>query len=181
MERRYTYDKKAYRTKVEMIGYIMLALLVYSIVLQFTSGFSFIWLLAAGVSIYGVSNTFLTKSNPREIIVTDETITFVSYGQKAFFVDSLKFFRVKQISYDYQVLVRATDSRGNKGRFWVTYAFFNDKMDLIEEFNYLERKTHPESLRLRNREDVGACRPHERATEAEEGDTMPARARALPE
>ena len=172
MERIYTCDKKAYRNKVELIGYITLAIFLYGLLQLVLDYNSIVWALITIVSGYNVINTFLTQSNPREIIVTDETITFASYGKRTFEVDQLTHFRVKQVSYNYQLVVRATDAKGTKGRFWVTYAFFNDKLDLLEEFNYLERKAHPASLRMRSRDDMGVCRPHERI--AEEAKDMPA-------
>ena len=162
MERIYTFEKQAYRNKVELIGYLMIAILLYSVFQIVFVAPGILFILMAVVSGYGIMNTYVTKSNPRTITVTDNRITFSSFGEKTFQIDSLKFFRVKLVSPNYQILVRAHDGQGNRGRFWVTYAHFNDKLDLLEEFNYLERKVHPDSLRMRGRDKMGACRPHER-------------------
>jgi hypothetical protein len=59
------------------------------------------------------------------------------------------------------VLVRLADSDKRQGSFWVIYSFFNDKKDLLEEFNYLERKAHPGSLRFRGRDKLGLSRPQQ--------------------
>jgi hypothetical protein len=57
------------------------------------------------------------------------------------------------------VLVRLEDINKKNGAFWVTYSQFNDKMDLIAEFDYLEKKIHPDSLRFRGRKGMGDKRP----------------------
>lgn len=158
MERTYTFEEKRYRYKVVYIGYALVAILAFSLI-QAVLSLSVLWLAAALIAAYGAANTFLTKSNPREVTVSDETITFRSYGQKTFTVSKLTRFRVRLSTAGYQVYVRAADSEGHKGRFWVTYALFSEKEDLLKEFDYLERKVHPDSLRMSGRSKMGVSRP----------------------
>lgn len=162
MERTYTFETKAYRYKVVYIGYLLLAILAYS-VFALVTGPALFWILPALLAAYGAANTFLTKSNPREIGVSDEAITFRSYGEKSFTVSKLTRFRVRVSAAGYQVYVRAADSEGHKGRFWVSFALFNDKEDLLKELDYLERKVHPDSLRMSGRSQAGVSRPEAHA------------------
>lgn len=165
MERTYLFEEKAYRYKVVYIGYLMVAILAFSL-FQLIVGLSIFWLLPALLSVYGTANTFLTKSNPREIVVSDESITFRSYGEKSFTVPKLTWFRVRVSAAGYQVYIRCKDSEGHRGRFWVNYALFSDKQDLLKEFDYLERKTHPDSLRMNGRDKAGVSRPAAQTAES---------------
>ena len=162
MQRTYTYEWHFYRNKVLFMTYALIAILLYSLYQIAVNGINPLWLIISAPCCYGIKNTFLTKSVPRQIIVDDETITFKSYGQKTIRIDSLQLFRVKSSTPNYQIFVRAADGEGNKGNFWITYNYFNDKQDLLEELNFLERKAHPDSLRLRGRDQIGVRRPHEK-------------------
>ena len=153
--------------------YALIAILAYSLYYLIANGLNVLFIIIAAICIYALKNLFLTKSVPRYIIVDDEKITFKSFGEKTMRVGSLNFFRVKTSTPGYQVVVRAADNEGNKGTFWVSFNYFNDKQDLLEEFNYLERKAHPDSLRLRGNERIGKCRPHEKIeeTDSDESET----------
>jgi hypothetical protein len=160
MERIYEFEKNAYRNKVLMINYLLIAILGYALYrVVFVPKYTVLWALAIAVCVYALANSFLRKGNPRIIKVSDEEIVFSSFGEKRFEIAKLTKFRVKISTPNYQVLVRLADSDGRQGSFWVIYAFFNDKMDLIGEFDYLERKIHPESLRFRGRDKMGISRP----------------------
>ncbi|MDR1389757.1 MAG: HAD family hydrolase [Treponema sp.] len=165
MQRIYEYNKYAYRNKVTMINYIVMGLFAYSVFKIASapqSTWTVIWILALVVSLYTLYNSFVRKSNPRLITISDDTICFASYGEISFETEKLSMFRVKVTTPNYQILVRIEDTNSRKGTFWVTYSFFNDKLDLISEFDFLERKVHPDSLRFRGRGKMGASRPKKR-------------------
>jgi len=161
MQRTYTFDLHFYRIKVLYMHYALIAILAYSLYHMIANGLNMLFIIIAVICMYALKNLFLTKSVPRYVIVDDEKITFKSFGQKTMMVRSLKLFRIKTSTPGYQVVVRAADDEGNKGTFWVSFNYFSDKQDLLEEFNYLERRAHPDSLRLRGNDNIGKCRPHE--------------------
>ena len=166
MERIYEYNKNAYRNKVLLVNCLMILLLGYFLYRIIFIGTNFyLWVFLAVICIYSLSNSFLRKSNPRIIKISDEEIAFVSFGEKRFEINQLIKFRVKVSTPNYQVLVRVEDVNKKNGTFWVTYSQFNDKMDLIAEFDYLEKKVHPDSLRFRGRKDMGDKRPEPQAAE----------------
>ncbi|MDR0583913.1 MAG: hypothetical protein LBG57_06145 [Treponema sp.] len=160
MERIYEFEKNAYRNKVVLINYLLIGIFCYAIYrIVFVPKYALLWALAVGICVYALANSYLRKANPRIIKVTDEEIVFSSFGEKRFEIAKLTRFRVKVSTPNYQVLVRVADSEGRQGSFWVVYALFSDKMDLLKEFDYLERKVHPESLRFRGRDKLGVSRP----------------------
>lgn len=158
MERTYRFREKQYRYKVVYIGYLMAAILLYSL-FRICTAPSPLFLLTLLLSAYGCSNTYLTKSNPREVVVSDSAIVFRSYGEKRFEVSGLTRFRVRVSVAGYQVFVRVRDGAGHRGRFWVNYGAFSDGAELLQEFDFLERKVHPDSLRMSGRPQMGARRP----------------------
>lgn len=166
MERTYTFAEKQYRYKVVYIGYLMLLIMAFSLY-RLIATLSLLWLIPLLVAGYGCMNTYLTKSNPRQIVVSDDQITFRSYGEKTFQIASLNRFRVRVSTAGYQVYIRVRDQQGHRGRFWVNYALFDHKEDLIQELDYLERKCHPDSLRFRGRPKLGQSRPQEKPEEPE--------------
>jgi hypothetical protein len=123
-----------------------------------------LWIMGAVICIYSLTNSFFRKSNPRIIRINDEEIVFSSFGEKRFEIKKLVKFRVKVSTPNYQVILRLEDSDKRHGSFWVTYSQFNDKMDLLAEFDFLEKKIHPGSLRFRGRENMGNARPTSPAT-----------------
>ncbi|MDR2785900.1 MAG: hypothetical protein LBB83_08305 [Treponema sp.] len=160
MERKYEFEKNAYRNKVLLVNYILIGILGYSIYqLIVVPTYAPLWTIAAAVCVYALANFFLRKSNPRLITISDDEIVFSSFGERKFEIKKLTKFRVKVTSPNYQVLVRVADSEKRQGSFWVIYSCFNNKLDLIAEFDYLERKAHPDSLRFRGRDKLGLSRP----------------------
>ena len=143
-----------------MVNILMVPLLGYFIYRVITSQANVIlWALGAAICIYSLANSYIRKSNPRVIRISDEEIIFSSIGEKCFEISKLTKFRVKVSTPNYQVVVRVEDENKQQGAFWVTYSQFNDKMDLIAEFDYLEKKIHPDSLRFRGRSGIGDKRP----------------------
>jgi hypothetical protein len=160
MERVYEFEKSAYRNKVLMINYLLIAILGYALYrVIFVPKYAVLWMLAVAVCVYALVNSFLRKGNPRIITINDEEIVFSSFGEKRFEIKKLTKFRVKIVTPNYQVLVRLADSDKRQGSFWVVYSFFTDRKDLIAEFDFLERKIHPGSLRFRGRDKLGLSRP----------------------
>jgi hypothetical protein len=163
MERVYEFEKGAYRNKVLMINYLLIAVLGYALYrVIFVPRYAVLWMLAVAVCVYALANSFFRKSNPRIITITDDEIVFSSFGERRFEIKKLTKFRVKVVTPNYQILLRLADSDKRQGSFWVIYSFFNDKKDLIAEFDYLERKIHPDSLRFRGRDKLGLSRPQDR-------------------
>ncbi|MCL1929127.1 MAG: hypothetical protein FWG07_10100 [Treponema sp.] len=160
MERVYEYNKISYRYKVLMVNILMFPLLGYFLYRIFFTGTNiYLWAFGAIVCVYSLSSSFIRKTNPRIIKISDEEIEFISFGKKSFEINQLTKFRVRVSTPNYQVLIRLEDVNRQQGSFWVTYSQFNDKLDLIAEFDYLEKKIHPDSLRFKGRKGMGDKRP----------------------
>jgi hypothetical protein len=177
MERVYEFEKNAYRNKVLLVNVLLIPIFGYCLYrIIFVQTYTLLWLLAAAVCVYALANSFLRKSNPRIIKISDEEIVFSSFGEKRFEIAKLTKFRVRITTPGYQILVRLEDSDKRRGSFWVVYSLFSDKKDLLAELDYLEKKIHPDSLRFRGRGKMGSKRPVQGAGEEAgllEGETSP--------
>lgn len=117
--------------------------------------FYFMGLLAA---VYGSANTFIFKSNPRDIEITDDTISFISFGEARYEIKRLKNFNIKEYA-NAQFYIRVVQDDGKKGRYWVSYFYFSEREDLIRELYFIENKIHPDRAKFRGREKMFAYRP----------------------
>jgi hypothetical protein len=164
VERIYEYDKIAYYLKVifsNVVAVVLFGYCLYRFIV--TQSNALVWLCVMFVCIYVVASSFIRKSNARYINISDETISFVSFGEKSFKISELTMFQVRSTNRNYQVLVRIEDTNGRHGTFWVPYHFFCDKFDLLSEFDYIERKVHPDSFRFKGKNTAGILRPHKPA------------------
>jgi hypothetical protein len=73
MERVYEFEKNAYRNKVLLVNVLLIPILGYCLYRGiFVQKNAVLWLLAAVVCVYALANSFLRKSNPRIIKISDE-------------------------------------------------------------------------------------------------------------
>lgn len=126
----------------------------------------YLFLFGIVISIYGILNTFIFNSNPRDVVINDKTISFVSIGESKYNIDQLKIFILKELANS-QFYIRVEDEQGKHGRYWVQYYYFSDREELIKELYYIEKKVHPSSLKFRGREDMFNHRPCNEIKEVE--------------
>ena len=136
----------------------MIAIAVVLGVLFIMKPTQYLFLFGMGAAIYGVLNTFKFKSNPRDVVIDDETISFVSFGEAKYNIGKLKKFLIKE-SANVQFYIRVEDEDGKRGRYWIQYYYFSDREELINELYYIEKKVHPTSLKFNGRDNMFNHRP----------------------
>ena len=175
MKKRYVYQPKRYFTQIKLVGYVMVVCLLVGLVNFILSpGLNF-WILVIAAAAYGSANTFLFKSNPNEVWVDDESVTFsCPWGKAVYRLDQLEDFNIREFTPNYQLFIRCRSKDGRRGRYWVNYYFFNDDKDLIEEMHHIERMIRPQALKFRGRPDMGAQRPgYSPAAVDDQGNPLP--------
>lgn len=158
MQRVYSYEGKRYQFSVVFVGYLMIAIALVLGILFIMNSKQYIFLFGLVVAIYGVLNTFVFKSNPRDIVIDDKSISFVSFGEAKYNIYELKTFKLKEFA-NAQFYIRVEDKEGKHGRYWVQYYYFSDREELIDELYYIEKKVHPTNLKFRGRENMFNLRP----------------------
>lgn len=153
MQKTYSYDPERFKFKVVFSGYILIASVLIFTVLFAMNPSQLLYLFGIGISAYGAVNTFVLKSNPKEIVIDDNSIDFKSFGEVKFDIESLDRFVIKEFA-NAQFYIRVADNKGKKARFWVSYYYFSDREDLIDELYVIEKRIHPNSLKFRGRKHM---------------------------
>lgn len=158
MQKKYSYNNDRYNFKIVYTGYFMIAIAVVLAVMFIMKPTQYVFLFGIAVAIYGILNTFVFKSNPRDVVIDDNTISFASFGESKYKIDQLKTFLLKEFA-NAQFYIRVEDQGGKRGRYWVQYYYFSDREELINELYYIEKRVHPTSLKFRGRENMFNYRP----------------------
>lgn len=158
MQKKYSYETKRYNFSIVFVGYLMIPIALVLIVLFLINPTQYLYLFGIGIAIYGALNTFVFKSNPRDIVIDDETISFVSYGEAKYDIKKLKSFNVREFA-NAQFYIRVEEQGGKRGRYWVQYYYFDNREELINELYFIEKKIHPNIIKFRGRENMFNARP----------------------
>lgn len=158
MQKIYTYNPTKYKVHIIFLGYFMIAAaLVLGAKWLMAPGVN-IYLLGLIAAVYGSLNTFVFKANPRDIIIDDEYINFVSFGEHKYAIDEFTQFNIREFA-NAQFFIRLETKGGKKARYWVQYYHFSDREALIDELYHIEMKVHPTNIKFRGRERQFAYRP----------------------
>lgn len=159
MQRTYSYLSSKYKVHVVFLGYFMVVIAVFCAIKLIIKPELNIYVLAFVAAAYGAANTFIFKSNPKDIIIDDDTISFVSpFGEVKYDIKRLVNFQVKDFA-NAQFYIRAAQDDGKKSRFWIAYYYFNDRNDLMREFYYIQKKVDPKNIIYKGREKMFMYRP----------------------
>jgi hypothetical protein len=151
VKKEYIYDPKSYFTRIILVAVFCAAIFVFSLwMIAFNAavrGFFAVTALAAG---YTVWNTFISRSNPRRIILEEDGISFESFGKTdTYFFDDITTFLAKDFRGSGKIFLRVNNHNLFRGRFWIHTREFNDSDELFLFLLKLEYKTHPDSLKAR--------------------------------
>ncbi len=163
MVKQYVYNSKRYFTRYTLVGYFMILVAIYCAFTFFqrmnTSPYAALYLFFGAAAVYGTLNTFVFGANPKEVIFSDESITFISPWHKhSYRIDELQYFHVKEMPSNYQAFVRVGTKNGTKRRYWISYDHMENGKDIIAECLYIERKLNPSHIKFRGWEK-GLRRP----------------------
>lgn len=163
MVKEYKYDDKRYFSRFVLTGYFMIAAALYCafkfITLVGSSQWAVVYLFFFASAVYGSANTLLLNANPKEIIFTDDSVSFTGYSKThTYKISDLEYFRVKELPSNYQLFVRLGTKDGVKRRYWISYDKMESGGDIIAECHYIERKLNPSNIKFKGW-DRGLARP----------------------
>lgn len=143
----YTYNSSHYMIQMTIPGIFTLLIGLYSLYKFIFSGFYFLWLLIAAVCVYNVWNTFVSISNPSEIVVADSTLTFMAYkGSHVYETDKIEKFAMRPVAGGERLYVMINNGGILRGRYWIRLPEFNDSKELNDYFYKLDAKVNPNSV-----------------------------------
>ena len=153
MQKTYRYDDKLYLVGITITGWFCAFVAVASLVLA-SPLFSFLPPLMAVVAVvaaYVVFNTFISRSYPREVTVSDDEVSFTSFGRTdTFRLADIHEFSVREMGND-RTYVRINGGGLLKGRYWVQGDYIDGGSELCQALVDMEGRINPDSLRSRAR------------------------------
>jgi hypothetical protein len=158
MERTYTHDEKKYKVHTLYVGYFIIVFGVWMLIKWIRDPGINIFLFGLVAAVYASLNTFVFKAVPDKIIVDDESITFHALGNHKYNTADLEKFIVREQA-NAQFFIRLQEKGGKLKRYWVSYYYFSEREDLIDEIYYIEKKVNPNGLKFRGRESQFVYRP----------------------
>ena len=151
--KKYVYKKDRFFVNVTLVGIFCLLLGIYNSY-SFIENPNILNLFITIVCIYQIFNTFFSLSNPEEVHISDERISFKAYGQvHSYDFKQIEDFRVREFPQAKKVYVRINKNKNSlfKGRYWLFCYYFNDAEELYQWFLDREYQTHPDTIKASNR------------------------------
>ena len=154
MKRVFTYQNPYYAIEVTLTGifcieiaFVSVCCIAFNLLLPRA-----VFMLALLVSCYQIWNTFVSGSNPKVIELSEEVVSFNSYGRiQKYDLKKVNSFLVREFPSSGKIYLRVNDASLLSGRFWIPTKMFNDSEELFSLLRDLEYKIHPDSLKARAR------------------------------
>ncbi len=147
--KQYIYKKKYYDFKVAYIGYFVSAIGLYALY-RFVTRMSALYGLVLLVCAYQFFNTFISLSNPEEVDVSDDSITFKGFGKShTYRFSEIEDFRVKEFVTAKKIYLRINKDSSSllRGRYWIDCMYFSDGDELFRYLLKKEDEIHPDTIK----------------------------------
>lgn len=144
----YEMRPKLYLFDVTLPGILSGAVVIVCLfqVLKTGSVYS-IYTLLAIVAAYNVLNSFVSLSNPRQVIFTDGKIEFKAYNQThQYVISEVKNLNVREFPSGGLLYIRI-DQKFLKGRYWIRTHKYEEGKELFQRVLDLDYQLNPDSLK----------------------------------
>lgn len=142
----YVYTKSHYMIQMTLPGIFTLLIGTYGIYELLRNQNIFFGFILI-VCIYNVWNVFVSVSNPSEIIIDEDNITFCAFSKKhTYQLNDIKEFSMRALAGNNKIYMTIDKGGILKGRYWVRTSEFNDGKELTDFFYDLDAKVNPDSV-----------------------------------
>lgn len=146
----YKYSFTRYLWSTIIPDFFMILLLIYGIFKNIENPNFNIYSIVIIVSLYGINNSFIALSYPKDIIISNKNIKFHSFGRKhVYYWNDVKSFKIKEYQGG-KLYLRVGNPNLFRGRYWINTRMFNNGEELYTKLMNKEKKIHPDSLKFRN-------------------------------
>lgn len=144
----YHYKDELYLRKVKFVGAYAGVIGLFALGSFLFFNMNFLMIPVVIVCAYTYWETYVSLSNPQDIVIDDKSITFSGCGKvHTYNWKEIKNFRVKEFYSNHKVFVRINEAGIFKGRYWVACDNFNDTEELFQFFLDKEYALHPTSMK----------------------------------
>lgn len=149
--KKYKYNSIRYLISVIVPGFFMILILIYALFNNYINFSVNMYSLLIIICTYGIHNTFVSSSNPKEIIIDNKCIHFISFiATHKYEITDIKKVRIREF-YNKNLYLKINDGSFFKGRYWIRTNMFSNDIELYNYFVALEEGLYPESLKFRNK------------------------------
>ena len=174
-QKTYKYRETLYRRKVKFTGAYAGVLGLAAVGYLLFKGVNFLLIPVIIVCFYTYWETYVSLSNPQEIIVDDRAITFKGCGMTHTYLwKDIYSFRVKEFVTARKIFLRINKADMKMGRYWINCMYFNDTDELYMFLRDKEYELHPntvKSIARRSNEEEFLKRQEEKAQKQVEKET----------
>lgn len=152
-EKTFSYNPLQYLFNVTLTGIFCGAVVLGCIYLIVFSSISPVLLsVIALVALYTMWNCFISKSNSASVTVSDDVISFTSFGRTdTYIINDIDTIRIREFPTGGKMYIRINDYGLRKGRYWIHFSKFEDGKTLMKKLLDIEYAIHPDSLKARAR------------------------------
>lgn len=148
--RKYRYQDAIFARSVTFTGIFCLLVALYSLFMLLQGNYLF-WLFLL-VGLYQFFNTFITVSNPQEVVIEEDAISFSAYGKThRYLFSEITSLRVKELDLHKKLYLRINEGSLTKGRYWIVCKNMNDGAELWDYLAWLEYQKEPGQLKFQSR------------------------------
>lgn len=145
---KYTFDSAVYTRKITAIGVFCAIILLYSVFMILNGKSPLVFSGAAIVAFYTVWETFVSLSNPKEVEIDKNGISFRAYGREHRYLWSdINSFRAKEFISAKKIFLRINKAGFLKGRYWLHCYYFSDGEELYRTIIKHELQFNPDSIK----------------------------------
>lgn len=143
----YVYKPSHFFIQMTLPGIFTIFIGIFCFFRFLTAGQNILDVLILCLCMYSIWNTFISISNPSEIMIDEKTIEFCAYGRShKYEVDQIKNYHMRPLAGNTRIYMTFDNGRILKGRYWIRLCEFSEEKELEYFFYDLEAKINPDSL-----------------------------------
>lgn len=144
----YTYDSAMFNVSVVFTGVFCIALAIVGVLgaVGFGPLPPGLAAVVALIALYQVWNTFVAIANPRQVIVSERSLSFLAFGREDRFpLDQIDELKVRE--FPGKLYVRVNGGGLLRGRYWVQTGRMDGGETLFRWFEDFEYQMHPNTVK----------------------------------
>jgi len=151
--KRYVYKSDIYNLRVTtagIVGLVVGGLSISRLLMAGTNKTLYLFILM--VCVFTFWETFISLSNPKEVIISEEGITFKAYNkQHDYKWEDIERFRLKEFIHARKLYLTINKPTIFRGKYWINCFYMNDTDEIFTFLLKKECEVHPNSLKAHSR------------------------------
>lgn len=150
----YVYNKSHFFIQHTVPGIFTVLIGLYCLIRTVITGPNALMIFVLIICIYNVWNEFVSLSNPSQIDIDEDLLTFRVYkSYHTYKINEIQNFSMRMTAGNTSIYMNINKGGLLKGRYWVRVSEFEDEKELVEYFYDLDEKINPDSMFTKARKE----------------------------